>query len=179
MDHNPEFSRPVEAEKIPPRGMELEITARPEECAALAKRMGLLDIAGLNARLQLRRSDGGQVIVVDGDFAARVTQQCVVTLEPMPADIAETLHGLFAPPELVPADAGVTEITDVFAEDPEPIQNGVIDLGELTVQHLSLALDPYPRKPGVALPQARVVSNENGRENPFAKLKDLIKNDKE
>lgn len=179
MDHNPEFSHPVEVEKIPPRGMELEIAARPEECAALAKRMGLLDVAALKARLQLRRSDGGQVIVVDGDFTAQVTQQCVVSLEPMRVDIAETLHGLFAPPELVPADTGVTEIADVFTEDPEPIQNGVIDLGELTAQHLALALDPYPRKPGVALPQARAVSNENERASPFSGLKDLIKNDKE
>ena len=179
MDNPIEFSRPVEVEKIPPRGMDLEITARPEECAALAKRMGLLALSELSARLQLRHIDGGQVIMVDGEFTARGTQQCVVTLEPMPVETRESLHGLFAAPELVPADTGVTEIADVFAEEPEPIRDGIIDLGELTAQHLALALDPYPRKPGVELPRAGAVSNENSRENPFAKLKDLIKNDKE
>ena len=28
-----------------------------------------------------------------------------------------------------------------------------IDLGEATVEQLALALDPFPRKPGIALPE--------------------------
>ena len=174
-----EFSRPIEAEKIPPRGMDIEITAKPTEYAALAKRLGLVAVSGLSAQLQLRHLGGGQMIDIAGSFAAQVTQQCVVTLEPIACDVHETLHGLFAPPELVPADTGVTEIADVFAEDPEPIVDGIIDLGELIVQHLALVLDPYPRKPGVELPRVGDVSNQNNRQNPFANLKDLIKNDKE
>ena len=34
-------------------------------------------------------------------------------------------------------------------EPPEPIVDGTIDLGGVTLEFLALALDPYPRKPGV------------------------------
>lgn len=174
-----EFSRPVDVAKIPPRGMDIEITAKPEECAALAKRMNLIDLSAFTAKFELRHIDGGTVIDVNGSLSAKVTQQCVVTLEPIPVAVADTIQALFAPPEMVPADPGTTEIMDVFAIDPEPITDGVIDLGELASQHLALALDPYPRKPGVELPSIVAASNQNVRENPFARLKDLIKTDKE
>lgn len=174
-----EFSRPIDVAKIPPRGMDIEITAKPEECAALAKRMSLIDISAFSAKFELRHIDGGAVIDVTGSLTAQVTQQCVVTLEPIPAAVKDTMQALFAPPEMVPADPGTTEIMDVLAIDPEPIVDGFIDLGELASQHLALALDPYPRKPGVELPTIVEASNQNVRENPFAKLKDLIKTDKE
>ena len=176
---DPEFTRPLEVEKIPPRGMDLTIAAKPAELAALAQRLGVIAVAGLTAQIEVRRLEGGALIQVEGSFTAQVTQQCVVTLEPLATVLQDHLHGLFAPPELVPPDANVTEIANVFADDPEPIVHGMIDLGELTTQHLALALDPYPRKEGVELPLPESVSNQNERQNPFAKLKDLIKNDKE
>lgn len=174
-----EFSRPIEVAKIQPRGMDIDITAKPDECAALARRMGLIGISAFSAKFELRHIDGGTVIDVNGSLSAQVTQQCVVTLEPIPAAVTDTMQALFAPPEMVPADPGTTEIIDVMAIDPEPIIDGIIDLGELAAQYLALALDPYPRKSGVELPTFVAVSNQNARENPFAKLKDLIKTDKE
>jgi hypothetical protein len=45
-------------------------------------------------------------------------------------------------------------------------------------QHLSLALDPYPRKPGARLPEGYGETAEGGaepRENPFAALGSLKK----
>ena len=34
------------------------------------------------------------------------------------------------------------------ADPPEPIENGIIDLGRVATDALYLAVDPYPRKPG-------------------------------
>ena len=57
----------------------------------------------------------------------------------------------------------------------EPLEGDEIDLGELLVQHLSLALDPYPRLEGAEslLPEYRTATLSS----PFAALKDLKKTD--
>ena len=74
----------------------------------------------------------------------------------------------------------IWEDPDVDLEDDEvePIINGIIDLGELAAQHLGVALDPYPRKPGAAFGEAQFGGNEK-RENPFIKLAELAKKPKD
>jgi uncharacterized metal-binding protein YceD (DUF177 family) len=68
-------------------------------------------------------------------------------------------------------------------DDPEPIINGKIDVGDLVVQHLSLALPQYPRAHGVSWnnddePEVSTPGAEK-RPNPFAALKDWkVKGDK-
>ena len=52
---------------------------------------------------------------------------------------------------------------------PEPIEGDVIDLGGYLVEHLSLELDPFPRKPGAVFEQPP----EPGEISPFAVLKGL------
>ena len=65
-----------------------------------------------------------------------------------------------------------------IAEDaPEPLDTPEIDVGELIAQHLALALEPHPRRPGAVLesgggeaqfPELAVRPN-----SPFAKLGQL------
>ena len=42
--------------------------------------------------------------------------------------------------------------SDPEAVDQIPYVGGAADLGEAAVEQLALALDPFPRKPGAALP---------------------------
>lgn len=143
-----EFSRPIAADQLDEQGLVREIEATAEERAALSKRFGLLQMDRLTARVRLRRARGG-LIRVTGRFEAAVTQSCVVTLQPVPARLAEEFSTLFA---AAPAAAGREVAVDPLAEDPpEPIMGGRIDIGETVVQHLAVALDPYPRAPGAAL----------------------------
>jgi hypothetical protein len=68
------------------------------------------------------------------------------------------------------ADAVVTADGDV-PDSPEPIDNGIIDLGRLATDVLFLAIDPYPRKPGAVFePEIVAVDPED---HPFAALKAL------
>ena len=64
-------------------------------------------------------------------------------------------------------------------EDPEPVVNGYIDLGEVVTQFLSLALDPYPHKEGVTHDltdeDADIERKTRKIENPFAKLEAMKK----
>ena len=56
-------------------------------------------------------------------------------------------------------------------DDADPIDNGWIDLGEVTAETLALDLDPYPRKPGEAFAEHIEDTGEPaGRESPFAVL---------
>ncbi len=40
-------------------------------------------------------------------------------------------------------------------DPPDPIIDGKIDLGALAAEFFALGLDPYPRKPGVAVDRRR------------------------
>jgi uncharacterized metal-binding protein YceD (DUF177 family) len=169
-----EFSRFVEADNVGTHRMERRISANPEERAALARRFELIAIDRLEAVFSLKRAGGG-VIHVQGEIEAQVTQACVVTLAPVPAKIAETFSADFADEDRR-RPAAETEV-DLEADDPpEPIRNGHLDLGELAAEHLSLALDPYPRAPGAEIP-AEFSPDPDAEEepkrpvNPFSILK--------
>lgn len=178
----PEFSRPVQTNTLHSGGIEQKITATPAECGALARRFGLPALGRLDATVKLRRVRG-EMVRVEGRFEAEITQTCVVSLEPFTSTVEDAFTGLFAPPHLVPTNLKEIDIDFGASDDdeePEPMEGGRIDLGELVAQHVSLALDPYPRKPGEAFQD---IVESDGEEDappatvsPFAKL-DRLKRD--
>lgn len=172
----PEFSRTVIAAKVTANGHSETIEASPSERKALAERLGLLAIETLTATARLRRVRG-EMIRVEGRLDADVVQTCVVTLDPIPSHVAEEFSALFAPDHLLPqgedAEADIVVSVDDSEDDvPEAMPGGRIDLGELVAQHLSLALAPYPRKPGAVFDE--IVEDDGSEEpkkpNPFATL---------
>ncbi len=178
----PEMPRPLGIDKIPAGGMEEDIVARPTEREAVARRLGLQAITRLEARFSVQHAENKMVAVV-GSVSADVVQECVVTLEPLASTVEEEIDVLFAPVRLLDEQMadGAGHVDVAHADEPEPLIDGTIDLGELAVQHLALALDPYPRHEGAAILSPHRASLESGaavdsvRNNPFAKLKDLIK----
>lgn len=159
----PEFSRPVEATRLGAGETRRSITAEAAERAALAARFGLLALDRLDAEVRLTPLTGG-LIRLSASFTADVVQSCVITLDPVPARIEETftlLFGVVTPAREVMLD-GEGEVV-------EPIPDGVIDLGEVVAQQLSLALDPFPRTPEAGLPEAGE-GPAPGRPSPFAAL---------
>lgn len=137
-DHpTPEFSRPCDSARLKtPQHVE----ATPAERIALAKRLDLISVELLEGDVHLMPAKSG-MIRVKGTLHARVTQTCVVTLDPVPAELTEDVDVLFTENE---ADLSVSEDDP---EAPELIRNKRIDLGEVLTQTLALSLDPYPRKP--------------------------------
>jgi len=148
----PEFSRLVHVDTMAGNHLIREIDAGPAERQALAARFGLVAIGSLSATIRLRRLDGGRMVRVAGSLTAEVVQTCVVTLDPVPAHVAEDFTALFVPAESMPDPEAEMILDPRSLEDdlPEPMTAGTIDIGELTAQHLSLALDPYPRRPDAA-----------------------------
>jgi uncharacterized metal-binding protein YceD (DUF177 family) len=174
------FSRTVEAVSVGPRGSERQIEATPAERAALAELLELLALDRLVATLSLRRLSSG-IIEVKGRLEAEVVQQCVVSLEPVPAAVTDNFKVGYGEVDLGP-NAADLDIDYEEADPPEPIVNGVIDLGAIVAEHLSLALDPYPRKPDASLaeefkPETPEIAEEiqPTTRKPFSGLDKLIK----
>ncbi len=166
-----ELSRPLSVDKISAGGVAEHIVASAIERKNLAVRFGLLDLLKLEAKLNVDPTRG-KMYIVTGTMTAEVVQQCVITLEPVPAHIQDNIHILFAPPRMMEQGAGPPHLESAEEEVPEPIVNGVIDLGETIAQHLAVSLNPYPRKPGVALENVEFTI-QKGKEvelNPFSKL---------
>jgi uncharacterized metal-binding protein YceD (DUF177 family) len=162
----PELSRPLAVERIG-RGMEVLVEATQEERAALAARMGLEAVLALSCQFSLRRIrlQGGEVAAVqaEGALRAKVSQVCVVSLEPFEAEVAEEFAVRFVP------EGSEREDVDIEDEDEIPYSGISIDLGEAAAEQLALALDPFPRKPGVAFE----APEDESEENPFAALRRL------
>lgn len=156
MVENAPFSRRVRVETVPEGGLERLVEADEAERAALARLNGLPAIARLEGKFALRRAGRGMIRVI-GDVHAEVTQTCVVSLEPFDVVVDEPVDVRFAPPagddpKSRPRSSGAGDEGAVALsgeEEPDPIIDGAIDLGGLALEFMILALDPYPRKPGV------------------------------
>lgn len=182
-DHPPALPlrHPIRVEAIRPRGTEVVVRAEPEQLPAIATLLGLVSIEALEARYTLTRN--GERAKLDGRITARLHQACVVTLDPFPVQLDVPVQLDFAPEEDVAAfarrndrDDAEIDIEVLLNEDdpPEPIVDGVIDLGGITLEFLALALDPYPRKPGVSFEAS---AGDTGTESPFAALAKLKRGD--
>lgn len=166
----PPLMRLVDVRGLPPSGMIVEIAASPEECVALAADFAILAVRRLVARYELKpwRRDG---VRLRGLVEGEVTQECVVTLDPVEQSVAEAVELDFLPAD----DLGPpTEEIDIQSDEhdpPEPIFAGHIDLGIVTAEYLALGLDPYPRKDGAVFEEVSLVANEGkGEVSPFAGL---------
>lgn len=165
-----ELSRPFHlAELAEDPEQKVEIETSEAERSALARRYSLLSLESLGAALTVR-SDAAGEIMVEGELRAEVVQECVITLEPVAATVAAPFEQRYT---LQPADPAVDlEIGPGDIEPPEPVIGEVIDLGELVAQHLSLAINPYPRAPD-ADAQADQYRADSQRDGPFAVLAKL------
>ncbi len=157
---NPELHRPVALDRVGPRGLTLDIEAKPEELPAIAARLRVLALAGLRCAFKLRRV-GASTVEAEGVLRAQVTETCVVSLDPFDHDVQEAFTVHFVP------SGAEDDDPDPEAVDQIPYAGGAADLGEAAVEQLALALDPFPRKPGAVLPEEATAEASS----PFAALR--------
>lgn len=168
----PEFSHILHAHEIGVAARAATLSAAPQECAALAKRFDLIELARLDATLSARAVAGG--VHVTGRFRAVGVQPCGLSGAPVAFDLDEPVDLRFTAVVAVAADE--VELTDTDL-DTLPMDGDSIDLGEAVAQSLGLALDPYPRAEGAALPAAVVPEDQVvplKRPNPFGVLKGAV-----
>jgi uncharacterized metal-binding protein YceD (DUF177 family) len=176
-NHKSEIERIVDLDRTGNQGAALEISASDSERAALAKRFGFLGLPAFSARVTVDRRPGGQIIV-EGRLRGQIVQACVLTLDPVTQDLDDTFRLVFKENMADDIDPESGEaLLNAQADAPEPLTSNMLDVGEIVAEQLSLAADPYPRRPGAkfedVLPKTRP-GNRKGpgeqRRHPFAGL---------
>ncbi len=163
------FSRKTRIGGIGAAPEPFRIVATDAECRALAAVFGLPAIAGLSGVFALSAAKGrGGVIDAELSLTAKLTQICVLSLEPFDSVVAEQEKLRFVSAASLGESADIAQLNQENLEAPDeiPYMGDVIDLGAALAEQLALTLDPYPRKPGAELPAAR----EDSAANPFAAL---------
>ncbi|QTN98615.1 DUF177 domain-containing protein [Brucella sp. 458] len=183
MTDKPALTYPVPVMHLPQKGVTVTISTNEKERAALARGHELDAVNAFSAEFLLTpwKKDG---IRVRGRIDAEIVQACVVTLEPLTNTIAEEIDTIFVPENSRLARIELDESGEILldaegADIPETFVGDRIDVGAVAEEFFDLAIDPYPRKPG--LPEEsepKIFGDGDGDEkpvSPFAKLSEWQK----
>lgn len=172
-DNLAEFPRPVAVHRLGPEKT-FDIAASTDECRALAARFGIKSFSDITARVTLTKLESDRRILLEARFSGEVVQSCIVTLKA----VASHLDGRFS--LIFETGAGQERVALVSLDGddpPEPLVDGIIDIGEAVAEHLGLALEAYPRAPDADTGAIGAVSVGRGRElggqSPFSVLGSL------
>ncbi|MET0598959.1 MAG: DUF177 domain-containing protein [Mesorhizobium sp.] len=162
--------------RLPDKGLPVRIDADERQRAALATAHGLLAVHSFRADLLVKRWKRHGV-EVSGTVEADIVQACVVTLEPLAAQISEPVSALFLPAESKLGregfGAGGEVLLDAEGPDaPELFAGDTIDVGALAEEFFELAIDPYPRSEGA---DYAAPDEPDPPASPFAGLAELKK----
>jgi len=165
---------PIAVEKIPDTGLHRDLEADQVTRVAVADVGDLREVLAVQASFDVTPMSGGRYHVT-GQVRARIGQTCVVTLEDIESDIDEAIDLTFVPPDQIPEMAALVDEAEESEgetpDPPEPIENGIIDLGRVATDALYLAVDPYPRKADAVFEP--LVEAPDPEDHPFAALKAL------
>lgn len=163
-----EFERMIDSARLP--SSEQLIEANTNECAALARRFGLVAVKALSARVTLEHQ--GQSVRASGTVAAAIVQSCAVSGEDLPVKIAEPIALRFVP---ATSHADEVELEEAELDDIE-MDQGRFDLGEAVAQTMALAIDPYLEGPNANEARRKAGLLGESEAGPLAAgLRDLLK----
>lgn len=170
---NPLRNASIRLDKLPANGRHIVLEAATDECAAIAQRLQIDSVQSFSARIHAQPIKGG--IHIKGQLKASLSQLCVVTFVPVSEHIEEEFSRIY----LAGTDAK-TEVTsgaevfvDLEGEDlPDYFEGPDVDVTDLLMEVLALALDAYPRAPDAELPKAVIDENES-IPSPFSALEQL------
>jgi len=156
---------------VPDHGLDAHRTADEAQRREIAAALDLDSLDQLEARYHIAHLANGR-FRVSGEIVARVTQACVVTLDPVASDIRTPFAVEFWPAGDIPQlDEGEREALD--EDPPEPIEHHRIAVGRIIYETLGAAIDPYPRLPDAELERHEAGGETPEAEHPFAALAKL------
>ncbi|MBN9590345.1 MAG: hypothetical protein J0G99_15225 [Alphaproteobacteria bacterium] len=157
-------------------GDKVDFAADTDQRAAIAAWSGVSSLENFAVAVDITKL-GPTRFRLDYRLVADVTQACVVTLEPVPAHIerafSRELHYVGNTRRGTESEGGDTIVDPGTEEGPEDIESLHYDLAGPVLEEYSLALEPYPRRPGAEFsPESK---EPDVQESPFAVLKGLQK----
>ncbi len=157
-------------------GVSVDREATASELGQLKTALEVLAVEAFHVRYKLAPKSGGSFSFA-GDFTCTLSQACVVTLDPIVENIAETFAVTFSPAsKIIEPEGKDRPILD--APDVEALSGETVEAGRVLFELLSAALDPYPRKASAEFDWQDPKSGPDVIEklNPFAALSKLKKN---
>jgi len=167
------ISQFYELNRMAQAGDEVIIAPDATARAQIAKWANVEAVDAFQAKIDLRKLSATR-FALDIDLSADIVQNCGVTLEPIHSHIQTA----FTRELLLTQTHRVAKIIDiepspVDEDGREEIESMHYDLAVPVLEEFTLAIDPYPRAPGV---EFEVPSNEaDSALHPFAALKRLKK----
>jgi uncharacterized metal-binding protein YceD (DUF177 family) len=166
---------PVALDRLGPQPQRFVVELDADARRAVAERLHLYDLEELRGDLELRRTaDGAEA---RGRVTGRAVQACVVSGEPVIAEVDEEIALRFAELGEITPDAEIELGEDEL--DVVPLDGPAVDLEAAVADTLALALDPFPKADDATLREARarLLSEEEAAaqavaaRNPFTALK--------
>lgn len=121
------------------------LTPDADTRAAMAAALDVLAVTHFQFEGEITPS-GRHDFRLKAEMQARVVQACIVTLAPVPVTLHETVNRRYSADALEPEGEEVEMLDETLDPLPE-----VLDVGEVALEALALALPLYPRAPGAAL----------------------------
>ncbi|MEM1376231.1 MAG: DUF177 domain-containing protein [Pseudomonadota bacterium] len=174
----------INVSTLPSKGRTVFVEPDDRALTLLAEEMDVLSVTTLRADVRVSRwqRDG---VRLTGPILAKVTQACVVTLEPVEEDVQAEVDAIFVPDDSKLArrkDQGASNdlLIDPEGDDaPEMFTPPELDVGAVVHEFLALALDPYPRSDEGKQTLANVSTDNSADDqstekvSPFAVLETL------
>lgn len=169
----PVMDATIRIDNIPPAGRDVDVDADADQRVVIAERMNVTLVQKLVAHMNAKRFRGG--IRVLGTLDAIIEQPCVISFVSVSQTIHEEIDRIFLPQTDRHHHAPKNDeiLIDAEGEDePDIFDGNEVDLSELVLETLALAIDPYPRAKGAAVDTAKLDKDE-GEVSPFSALKAL------
>ncbi len=152
--------------ELPASGKTFKLEPTEVVCSVIAKRIDVNAVEAFKGALTVKPLKDG--LMIEGDLTARLLRTCVASLEPMHEDVSDQFSIRFSKDLGAPNEDEELGLEDLAVE---PLESDRLDLADLLVQHLALAMAPYPRKAdGDSLIQAH---GEEVLSSPFAVLQSI------
>lgn len=169
------ISFPVRVSTISKAGTAVTIVASEEQRASLAEFHDLVGVVSFEAAIKAEtwQLDGVRLV---GRVKAKIVQECVVTLEPVEAEIDQEIDLVLVPEAPVQKQPVLTNEVVIEAEgpdEPDTFSGDIVDAGAVALEFFALAIDPYPRRDGASIEATAPNRFDDERPSPFAKLAEL------
>lgn len=154
-------------------GQDVRLAAKPDELKRIALWADVPAVERFEALITLRKLSQNRFLY-KAALNADATQSCVVSLAPVRAHIERMFERELHLVSHVARDLaahGDMAVGEADEEGPEDIESTRYDLAAPLLEEFVLALEPYPRAPGVVFESPS--GQEDKPESPFAALKAL------
>lgn len=171
---------PLNVRSLPPKGVDLTLKTDEKERQALAENHNLLNIAFFEAKIHINPWKR-QGVKLSGKLHAEITQECIVSAQPVESVINEDIELILVPEgsrlsEVVHNNAHELFLDPDGPDSPDSFKGTEIDVGAIVEEFFELSIDSYPRAAGVEFESAEFGSSDVDDEkepSPFAVLSGL------